>query len=314
MQRVVDDSLADRATELGFALGWRSGRLLDTAPARAAFDAVADLGWRRGGAGPRQLRNNLARVLGPRTTAAELDAVTRRGLRSYARYFREVFWMPTARSEAVSERTDVTGTEHLEAIRARGRGVVCALPHSGNWDAAAVTYLTRWGGPLAVVAERLRPETLYRRFQIYRESLGMTVLPLTGGPRPAAAALAATLRAGGTVCLLCERDLSSSGVPVSMFGQPLTVPPGPALLAEQTGAGLLPTVAGFDGDDWTIRFFPEVFVDGVDAPKRLRDKVTHAMQLVVDDFAVGIAQAPQDWHMLQPLWQSDREPTGALTS
>lgn len=312
--RVVDDRLAERATELGFALGWRSGRLLDSVPARAAFDAVADLGWRRGGAGSAQLRSNLARVLGPDATAADIDALTRRGLRSYARYFREVFWMPTARSGTVPDRTEIAGTEHLEAVRARGRGVVCALPHSGNWDAAAVTYLARWGGPVTVVVERLRPESLYQRFQTYRESLGMTVVPLTGGPRPAATLLAATLRAGGTVCLLCERDLSSSGVPVSMFGQPLTVPPGPALLAAQTGAGLLPTVAGFGGDGWTLRFFPEVVVDGIDAPKRLRDKVTQAMQSVVDDFAVGIAQAPQDWHMLQPLWQSDREPTRALTS
>ena len=71
----------------------------------------------------------------------------------------------------------------------------------------------------------------------------------------------------------------------------------------QTGAALIPTFPGFDGDGWSIRFFPEVVMDGPDAPKRLRDKVIQAMQEVLDQFALGIAQSPQDWHMMQSLWQ-----------
>lgn len=253
------------------------------------------------------MRANLRRVVGPECGDSDLDDLTRHGLRSYARYFREVFWMPTTRPEVVDRRTHVYGASHVAAVRAQGRGIICALPHTGNWDAAAVAYLIRFGPPLTVVAERLRPESLYQRFASYRESLGMVVLPLTGGDRPSAPLLASTLRVGGTICLLCERDLSRGGVPVSFFGNTITVPPGPALLAAQTGAALIPALPGFQGDDWRLEFYPEVVVDGPDAPKRLRDKVTHAMQEVVDEFAVGIAGAPQDWHMVQRLWQEDLE-------
>lgn len=306
-------SLAERAAAVGFDLGWRSGRALDSRPARAIFDGVADLSWRRGGSGVDRLRANLRRVVGSELDDSDLDALTRRALRSYARYFREVFWMPTVRPEVVAGRTRMSGSSNLEKARARGRGVIFALPHTGNWDAAAVTYLARFGPPLTVVAERLRPESLYQRFQEYRESLGMVVLPLTGGDRPPARLLAATLRSGGTVCLLCERDLGSRGVPVSLFGETITVPPGPALLALQTGAALIPSVAGFAGDDWNLHFSPEVVLDGPDAPKRLRDKVTHVMQGVVDQFAVGIAAAPQDWHMMQGLWQQHHEPASTIS-
>jgi len=305
---VAEFSLAERATAAGFALGWRAGRAFDTSPARVLFDAAADLGWRRDGPGASQLRANLRRVIGPEFSERDLDALTRRGLRSYARYFREVFWMPSARPDVVAGRTRMNGAANVDIVRQRGRGVICALPHTGNWDAAAVAYLARFGGPLTVVAERLRPESLYRRFQTYRESLGMSVLPLTGGERPSAHLLATTLRAGGTVCLVCDRDLGSSGVPVSLFGRMITVPPGPALLAVQTGAALIPTLPGFEGDDWSLAFLPEVVVDGPDAPKRLRHKVTQAMQQVVDQFATGIVNAPQDWHMVQRLWQEDLEP------
>ncbi|MBA3368398.1 MAG: phosphatidylinositol mannoside acyltransferase [Geodermatophilaceae bacterium] len=305
---MTEVGVGQRATAAGFALGWQAGPVLGSRAARAVFDGAADVGWRRGGPGVDRLRANLRRVVGPERSESDLDALTRRGLRSYARYFREVFWMPTAAPKVVAGRTRASGESTIAAIRAQGRGVVFALPHSGNWDAAAVAYGARFGGPVTVVAERLRPESLYRRFQSYRESLGMVVVPLTGGQRPLAGLLAATLRAGGTVCLLCERDLSGSGVPVTFFGQTITVPPGPALLAVQTGAALVPAVAGFDGDGWSLDYYPEVVVDRPNASKRLRDRVIQAMQEVVDQFAVGIARAPQDWHMMQPLWQEDLQP------
>jgi len=305
---VAEASLAERAAAAGFALGWRAGAVLDTRAARAVFDAAADLAWRRGGSGAARLRANLRRVVGPELSDADLDELTRRGLRSYARYFREVFWMPTARPEVVSARTRMYGLEHMMTVRAADRGAVCALPHTGNWDAAAVAYLARFGGSITVVAERLRPESLFQRFQSYRESLGISVVPLTGEQHRSARVLSTTLREGGMVCLLCDRDLSSSGVPVRFFGQTITVPPGPALLAVQTGAALIPAHAGFEGDDWSVRFFPEVVLDGPDAPERLRDKVTQAMQKVVDRFALAIAERPQDWHMVQRLWAEDLDP------
>ena len=46
-----------------------------------------------------------------------------------------------------------------------------ALPHSGNWDMAGV-WLVQHYGTFTTVAERLKPESLYRRFVDYRESLG----------------------------------------------------------------------------------------------------------------------------------------------
>ena len=67
---------------------------------------------------------------------------------------------------------------------AAGRGVVMALPHSGNWDMAGV-WLAQTRGTFTTVAERLKPESLYQRFIDYRESLGFEVLPLSGGEQPA---------------------------------------------------------------------------------------------------------------------------------
>jgi KDO2-lipid IV(A) lauroyltransferase len=177
--------------------------------------------------------------------------------------------------------------------------MVMALPHSGNWDAAGVWFVDYLNGPFMTVAERLKPESLYRRFLEYRESLGFRVVPLTGGPRPSTEVLRDWLRGGGVTCLLVDRNLGAGGVPVSFLGRPATMPGGAALLAAQTGAALVPCVCQFTDRGWRLVFSPEVPVDG---PGRLKDRVAGAMQTVADDFAAAIGRQPEDWHMLGRIW------------
>jgi lauroyl/myristoyl acyltransferase len=184
-----------------------------------------------------------------------------------------------------------------------GRGTVFVLPHMGNWDQAGAWLAGVAGVPFTTVAERLEPASLFDRFVTFRESLGMEVIPLTGGERPPFEVLAERLRSGGTLCLVGDRDLTSTGVEVDFFGSPARMPAGPAALARDTGAALIPATLSFwDDRDWRIRFHPEV------APADTGDRATdvRAMtQAVADSFAEGIRDYPQDWHMLQRVWVAD---------
>jgi len=293
------------AVDAGFAAGWAAVRALPEPLVAAAFRAGADRAARRGGPGAARLRANLRRVV-PGADEAELAALTHRGLRSYARYWQEAFRLPVIGPDRIRAETDFRGADVLDKAIADGRGVVCALPHMGNWDAAGV-WLVDHGARFTTVAERLRPESLYRRFLEYRESLGMEVVPLTGGDRPPSDVLAERLRAGGVVCLLGDRDLTRRGVDVTLFGQTARMPAGPALLAATTGAALLPVGLWFTPTGWAVRIHPPVPLAG----ERLRDRVTAATQALADTFAVEIAAHPQDWHMLQRLWLADLDSAAA---
>lgn len=293
--------LRERVVDAGFAAGWAAVKAVPHPVAAGAFRAAADFAVRRDGPGVRRLRANLRRVAGPGTGEAELDALLRRGMRSYARYWREAFRLPVIGPATIRERTDFRGADVLDAGIASGRGVVCALPHMGNWDAAGV-WLVDHGAPFTTVAERLRPESLYRRFLEYRQGLGMEVVPLTGGERTPSDVLAERLRAGGVVCLLGDRDLTKRGVDVRFFGDTARMPAGPALLAATTGAALLPVGLWFTPEGWAVRVHPEI---PLAAGGRLRDRVTGATQALADVFAAEIAERPQDWHMLQRLWVAD---------
>ncbi|HEX6754841.1 MAG TPA: phosphatidylinositol mannoside acyltransferase [Mycobacteriales bacterium] len=293
---------AGTATDLGFAAGWAAVRALPEPVVAAGFRAAADRAARRGGKGASRLRSNLRRVV-PGAGDAELDELTRRGLRSYARYWQETFRLPVIGPDRIRERTDFLGVETLDKAVANGRGVVLTLPHSGNWDAAAV-WLVDHGARFTTVAERLRPESLFRRFVAYREGLGMEVLPLTGGDRPPSDVLGERLRAGGVVCLLGDRDLTRRGIDVTFFGDTARMPAGPALLAATTGAALHPVGLWFTPQGWAVHVHDEVPVVG----ERLRDRVGTATQALADAYAGDIAAHPEDWHMLQRLWLADLPP------
>ncbi|MGH3753300.1 MAG: phosphatidylinositol mannoside acyltransferase [Pseudonocardiaceae bacterium] len=286
-----------RLADLGYAAGWRLARVTPGGLATRAFRAGADLAARRDGPGARQLRRNLARVV-PDATPSGLDALVRDGLRSYARYWREAFRLPAADHGALSDRLAgaMEGRGHLDAALARGRGVVVALPHSGNWDVAGLWFV-RNHGAFSTVVERLQPEALYQRFADYRASLGFDVVPLTGAGSPAPRLLR-RLRAGGVVCLLADRDLTGAGAAVEFFGGAARMPLGPARLAAATGATLLVAGCWFTPDGWGIRFHPPVAVPGPSS-------AAPATQAMADCFATDIAAHPQDWHMLQPLWVDD---------
>ncbi|MGH3832495.1 MAG: phosphatidylinositol mannoside acyltransferase [Pseudonocardiaceae bacterium] len=290
-----------RLADLGYAAGWRLLRFAPEELATRAFHLGADLATRRDGPGARQLRRNLARVV-PDATRAELDALVRGGLRSYARYWREVFMLPWADHGALVRRLDgaMEGVEYLNDALAAGRGVVVALPHSGNWDMAGLWFVGHHGA-FSTVVERLAPEALFQRFVAYRGALGFDIVPLTGAGSPTPRLLR-RLRGGGVVCLLADRDLTGAGMAVEFFGGTARMPLGPARLAAATGATLLVVGCWFTPSGWGIRFHPPV-------PVPDRSAVTAATQAVADRFALDIAAHPGDWHMLAPLWIEDLPPT-----
>ncbi|WP_100462596.1 phosphatidylinositol mannoside acyltransferase [Mycobacteroides abscessus] len=286
----------ERAADWGYAAGWNLTQITPDLLARAIFDVGAMAGARKGG--PEQLRKNLARVLDvhPREVP---DRLIIDSMRSYARYWREAFRLPSQNMERLAARLDscLYGRRNLDASQAEGRGTVIALPHSGNWDMAGV-WLAQTYGTFTTVAERLKPESLYRRFLDYRETLGFEVLALTGDASGTYELLAQRLRENRVVCLMADRDLSRSGVPVDFFGAEARMPAGPARLAIDTGARLLPAHCWFEPHErWGVRIHQAVDTSAGD--------VAVATQAMADVFAANIAERPADWHMLQPLWLDD---------
>jgi KDO2-lipid IV(A) lauroyltransferase len=300
----TDSAFSDRMVDAAYAAGWSVVRGMPEWVARRQFDAAARAVWFRDGASVQRLQSNLARVM-PELDRLELKRLTRDAVRSYFRYWCEVFQLPGLSKEEIIARVDVEGDPRLRAAVAAGKGMILSLPHTGNWDHAGA-WLTGTGVPFTTVAERLKPESLFERFVAFRESLGMEVIPLTGGQAPPFGILADRLRSGGVLCLLADRDLTATGIEVEFFGSGARMPAGPAALAHDTGAALLPVTCWYPSRTrWGIKIHEQVHVPATGD----RESKIHAMtQQVAYAFQSAIASHPQDWHMLQRVWTADLDP------
>jgi KDO2-lipid IV(A) lauroyltransferase len=252
-------------------------------------------GWVQPG-NRRMSARHQARVNGE-PDGVDVDAV----FESYGRYWLEIFRLPSEvrRGEVVPNFT-IDGYEHIEAGLAAGKGVILALPHLGGWEWAAA-WMAAQGHHMLAVVEPLDPPELFDWFARQREAIGLEIVPI--GPDVSKRLLGA-LRDNRIVCLLSDRDLTGDGVEVEFFGERTTLPAGPATCALRTGAVILPAAVYFQGGrhhHGDVR--PPV---PVDRQGTLREDIARITQALAHEFEELIRAAPDQWHLLQPNWPSDR--------
>lgn len=243
---------------------------------------------------------HLRRVLGRSISPAETRSWTRRAYRSYARYWLEGARLPFIDSDIVEARMSVNqGWEEFESSMAAGKGLVLALPHVGSWEWGG-TWLALKGYPMTSVAEPLPSEELYDWFVRQRQGMGLKIVMLGHEAGPV---LLQTLRRGGLVGLLCDRDIAGGGVEVEFFGERTRLPAGPATLALRTGATLMVgAVYSGPGKSHTATLLGPL---DVDRQGGLRHDVARLTQAVARGFETLIRRAPEQWHLFQPNWPSD---------
>jgi KDO2-lipid IV(A) lauroyltransferase len=283
----------DHLSAFAYFAGWRIVRWLPERTAYRLAYAAADFLTKRKGKNVSRLRSNLQRTK-PNMTELDLDLLLIDAMRSYMRYWCDTFRFPDWSPERVRETVSVTN-EHLllDAISAK-TGVIVTLPHAGNWDHAGA-YFCGKGINLVTVVEHLKPEKLFLKFLSYRQAMGMEVLPLDGR---VLGTLEQRLRQGALVALIADRDLSRSGIAVNFFGAPSRMPPGPAILALKTDAPLITAFVSYTETGIHIDF------NEVSLPTSGSDeeKISHIVQKMAQQFEDGIADHPEDWHMLQRIW------------
>ncbi|MDE3008001.1 MAG: phosphatidylinositol mannoside acyltransferase [Acidobacteriota bacterium] len=220
-----------------------------------------------------------------------------RGFASYGQYWAEGAKLPALSQGAIDDRFAIAeGVEFLEAARTARNGLVVALPHVGSWEWGG-SFLNSFGLGMTAIAEELDPPALFDWFRQKREAIGIQVKPLNDH---AGTALLEVLRRGGVVGLLCDRDLQNNGVPVTFFGERVTMPAGPATLALRTGATLLAAAcySGPGRDHYAVVRPPIPAI----REGRLREDVARVTQCVATELEGLIRRAPDQWHVLQPLF------------
>ncbi len=287
------ESLRVRLIGLGYLVAWRLTRMMPERWAAKMFAAAARRSHRKNHRRRGIVADNLRPIVGD---GPALDAAVRAAFDSYARYWMEAFRITDLSDHDFERRVTFVRPEILDKVLAEG-GAVLGVPHLGNWDAAGRYVAKRWG--LAAVVEVLRPRALFDRFVAYRRALGITIIPLVRGG-DATAKCGEEIRKGKRVALVCDRDLSGSGVQVKMFGRTTRVPPGPAVVALRAGVPLVPG-APYQAPNgaWEVRAYPPV---ATGKEPNTPEEVARIMQRLADVFEEMLREHPEQWHAFVPYW------------
>jgi KDO2-lipid IV(A) lauroyltransferase len=247
---------------------------------------------------------NLARITGKDRDSEEVQALVVESFRSYARYWLETFRLVREDRDFFLERFRGIGDENIDDALKLGKGVIVVVGHLGNWDAAGAWVGAR-GNKLVTVAEVLRPRRMFDFFRDHRARLGMTIFPAEKG---ATERLSEAVEDGAVVAILGDRDLKGKGPEVTFFGERVTFPAGPASVRFRTGAPLL--VAGVysvRSDDgrygWETHITPPLDVPS----ERSEEAMAEVTQKVATALEAMVAKRPEEWHVMQPFWPSDRK-------
>ena len=238
----------------------------------------------------RMSARHLSRVVGE---GADIDRLTRRAFASYGRYWAETFWVRPRRLAAMAEHISIEGDEIVRAHQDQG-GLIVALPHLGNWEVAGIEAINL-GLDLVAAAELLPNPLISEWFIAQRAVFGIEVVLVKSG---VSTELLNRLQDGKTLALPSDRDLKGRGVAVTFFGEETTLPAGPFVLAKRTGNPVLP-VATYFREGRGHHFVVRPPLDGAGS-------IEDMAQELAEHFEAFIREHPTQWHLLQPLWPSDR--------
>jgi len=247
---------------------------------------------------------NLAVIL-PRSARRDRARIARRMMRSYNRMMYEFFRLPHVSREELLGSVELVGREHLERAIARGRGVVITSTHLGNWELGGVME-AQLGYPLHAVAGVQLTRWLSGAVREAKSELSLTTISPEDGFRK----IIRALEHNDPVALMVDGDLYAHGHVVEWFGRPTAFPAGPGVLAQRTGALIIPAYCTRTANG-RFRIVMEPPIDP--AAFATTAELHQAIAAVAERH---IREHLDEWCIFRPLWpdaaaESVAEPSGA---
>lgn len=246
---------------------------------------------------------NMRHVLGPNVSAPRLKRTVRAVFRNNVRNYYELARLPRLPLDEIMRRATIN-EQQWEAIIGpvrQGKGVIIASAHFGSFEMVSQTLIAKSLEVTFLIAH-FRPQAVSEFVTSLRESQGLRLMET--GPSVLLHA-ARELKAGRIVGILADRNVEQHGVELPFFGDPAIIPTGPARLALQTGAIIVPC--------FCVRLSNERYAVAVDEPiipvrtGNTEADSTAIMARVVAAYERHIGAHPQQWVLFKPVWKDDQQ-------
>lgn len=241
---------------------------------------------------------NLEPVLGPAGTV-ERGRRAWRTMYEFARGLSERFSRVTGHPRGASA---VEGLEHWAPMRDARQGAVLVTAHIGPWESATVHGADDVQRTVHVVREtEIDPRAQDFVREILRQQGDHYVAHFAGEDDRLILTLIDALRRGELVALQGDRPRATGrAMTVSLFGRPMPLPIGPAVLARAAGVPLLPVFAVLEAD-YTVRTVIRPPIQVARTADRDAD-LTAALTTLAGEIETAIRRAPHQWYCFRQLW------------
>ena len=250
-------------------------------------------------AGPRRaVTDNLRHVLGAQASSQELRRAVRGVFRTSVYNYVDLFRLPSLPPAVLAPRVEILDINHFLEVYSKGKGVIIATGHLGNFD--LLVQLSRERNiSVTLLVEPLEPEALFDLVCSLRSSHGIQLVPV--GRRGLGVAMK-TLREGGVLAVALDRDIQRKGTLVDFFGAPARLPQGAVELARRTGAAIVP-IFGLRLPKHRYRMIVEPpFVMSADTSE---EAVRQDVQRLTTVLERQVAAYPDQWIVFEHVWDSD---------
>lgn len=238
------------------------------------------------------VRSNLRVVLGEGASEPDIARRSRLVFHNFSERVVDFLRLGTISPGELEHAFVIEGEEHLRRAREISRGPVLFLTaHMGNWEWGAA-WLGLSGDLQGVVARRHEARSVEQLFRRRRGAFGLTVLE----ERRSAPGVLGMLRAGNSVGMLVDRDVTRGGLDARFFGRLARVPRAHVSLALRAGAAILPGFVVCEPDG-RHRLIFEPPLD----PRRLGG-VQGGVEACLAVLEKYIRQYPEQWLVFEPVW------------
>jgi KDO2-lipid IV(A) lauroyltransferase len=183
-------------------------------------------------AGVRSSRKNLKKCF-PQNSDKDINITVKKVFCLESKNFFELINFPRMNSNFIKSIAFVEKIDTIQESFKKGKGILFASAHTGNWEIAAAAMAER-GIPLNVIAKKIYIDGLNNMLVGYRNSKNVKVILRESSD--SGIKLLRALKRGETIAMLIDQDVDVPGVFVDFFGQKAWTPSGLAVLALKTSA------------------------------------------------------------------------------
>ncbi|MBI2876905.1 MAG: hypothetical protein HYY20_08490 [Candidatus Tectomicrobia bacterium] len=246
---------------------------------------------------------NLRLALGGETSEEQRQAILHRSIEGFVLGIVDLSKAAADPDRFLAANVAWEGMEHLEAALRSGRGAVLVGAHFVNFP-LVVSALARTGLPVSSIVRNPSNPYVARFLDQFRDEIGLGYIH--DKPKDACIRRALEcLREKGVLFLQIDINVIAGGVYVDFFGRQVPTYTGPVVLAQRTGAEVLPIFGVRTGlGQHRAILGPPVALRSTGDKEADLQVNTALLSKVIEDF---IRRFPEEWWWLHRRWRKAKE-------